>query len=43
MHVPLNDAATTPRRREETPEGIEVQFVTNVLGYFPRIAGVESH
>ncbi|PLW94238.1 MAG: retinol dehydrogenase, partial [Marinilabiliales bacterium] len=24
----------TPRNREETPEGIEMQFATNVLGYF---------
>jgi NAD(P)-dependent dehydrogenase (short-subunit alcohol dehydrogenase family) len=34
LHVLVNNAATTPRRREETPEGIEVQFATNVLGYF---------
>ena len=24
----------TPRSRQETPEGIELQFATNVLGYF---------
>jgi retinol dehydrogenase 12 len=30
----VNNAATTPRSREETPEGIELQFATNVLGYF---------
>ena len=23
-----------PRQRQETPEGIELQFATNVLGYF---------
>jgi len=34
VHVLVNNAATTPRRREETPEGIELQFATNVLGYF---------
>lgn len=33
-HVLINNAAITPRRREETPEGIELQFATNVLGYF---------
>ena len=30
----INDAATTPRKREETPEGIEAQWATSVLGYF---------
>jgi NAD(P)-dependent dehydrogenase (short-subunit alcohol dehydrogenase family) len=34
LHVLVNNAATTPRGREETPEGIERQFATNVLGYF---------
>ncbi len=34
LHVLVNNAAITPRRREETQEGIEVQFATNVLGYF---------
>ena len=43
VHVLVNNAATTPRRREETPEGIEVQFATNVLGYFRMIAGFETH
>ena len=43
LHVLVNNAATTPRRREETPEGIEVQFATNVLGYFRMIAGFERH
>jgi NAD(P)-dependent dehydrogenase (short-subunit alcohol dehydrogenase family) len=32
--VLVNNAAVAPRRREETPEGIELQFATNVLGYF---------
>jgi NAD(P)-dependent dehydrogenase (short-subunit alcohol dehydrogenase family) len=36
--VLVNNAAITPRRREETPEGIERQFATNVLGYFWMIA-----
>jgi NAD(P)-dependent dehydrogenase (short-subunit alcohol dehydrogenase family) len=33
LHVLVNNAAASPRRRQETPEGIEVQFATNVLGY----------
>jgi len=34
IQVLVNLAAVTPRRREETPEGIERQLATNVLGYF---------
>jgi retinol dehydrogenase 12 len=34
LHVLVNNAAVTPRKRQETPEGIELQFATNVLGYF---------
>ncbi len=34
LHILINDAGATPRRREETPEGIEMQWATNVLGYF---------
>jgi len=34
LHVLVNNAAVTPRNRLETPEGIELQFATNVLGYF---------
>jgi NAD(P)-dependent dehydrogenase (short-subunit alcohol dehydrogenase family) len=34
LHVLINNAAVTPRSRQETPEGIELQFATNVLGYF---------
>lgn len=34
LHVLVNNAAETPRNRQETPEGIERQFATNVLGYF---------
>jgi NAD(P)-dependent dehydrogenase (short-subunit alcohol dehydrogenase family) len=42
-HVLVNNAAVTPRRREETPEGIERQFATNVLGYFWMIAAFRDH
>lgn len=34
LHVLINNAAVTPRRRQETAEGIELQLATNVLGYF---------
>ncbi len=34
LHALVNNAAVTPRSRQETPEGIELQFATNVLGYF---------
>jgi NAD(P)-dependent dehydrogenase (short-subunit alcohol dehydrogenase family) len=34
VHVLVNNAAITPRQRQETAEGIELQFATNVLGYF---------
>ncbi|OHT15063.1 Retinol dehydrogenase 13 [Tritrichomonas foetus] len=34
LHLLMNVASDTPRKRMETPEGIEVQFATNVLGYF---------
>ncbi len=34
LHVLINNAAITPRWRQETPEGIEMQFAVNVLGYF---------
>ncbi|MBC8319215.1 MAG: SDR family NAD(P)-dependent oxidoreductase [Bacteroidetes bacterium] len=33
LHVLVNNAATTPRQRIETPDCIEMQFATNVLGY----------
>ncbi len=37
LHALVNNAAETPRAREETEEGIERQFATNVLGYFRMI------
>lgn len=33
LDVLVNNAAIAPRRRTETPEGIEVEFATNVLSY----------
>jgi NAD(P)-dependent dehydrogenase (short-subunit alcohol dehydrogenase family) len=43
MHILINDAAVTPRRRQETPEGIELQFATNVLGYVWMIRAFTEH
>ncbi len=34
VQVLINNAAVTPRERQESAEGIEVQLATNVLGYF---------
>lgn len=34
LNLLVNNAATTPRDRLLTPEGTEVQFATNVMGYF---------
>ncbi|MFP4503037.1 MAG: SDR family NAD(P)-dependent oxidoreductase [Candidatus Hydrogenedentota bacterium] len=34
LHVLVNNAGQSPPRREETVDGIERQFATNVLGYF---------
>lgn len=34
VSILINNAAITPRRREESKDGIEMQWATNVLGYF---------
>jgi len=34
LSILINNAAATPPERQEMPEGIEMQFATNVLGYF---------
>lgn len=43
IHVLVNNAACTPRRREETSEGIEMQWATNVLGYFWMMQALSGH
>ena len=43
LHVLVNNAAVTPSRRQETPEGIELQFATNVLGYVWMIRAFTEH
>jgi NAD(P)-dependent dehydrogenase (short-subunit alcohol dehydrogenase family) len=42
LHVLVNNAAVTPRRRLETPDGLEMQFATNVMGYFWMIRSFEE-
>ena len=42
LDVLVNNAAIAPRRRTETPEGIEVQFATNVLGYLWMMRAFEA-
>ncbi len=34
LDILINNAGTTPKTRRETSEGIELQFATNVLGYY---------
>jgi len=43
VHVLVNNAAITPRRRQETATGIELQFATNVLGYFWLTRALAEH
>jgi retinol dehydrogenase-13 len=42
LDVLVNNAAIAPRRRSETPEGIELQFATNVLGYLWMMRAFEA-
>jgi retinol dehydrogenase-13 len=42
LDVLVNNAAIAPRRRTETPEGIEMQFATNVLGYLWMMRAFEA-
>ncbi|MEW8587155.1 MAG: SDR family NAD(P)-dependent oxidoreductase [Candidatus Thiodiazotropha sp.] len=37
LHILVNNAAITPPRREQSAEGVELQFATNVLAYFRMI------
>jgi NAD(P)-dependent dehydrogenase (short-subunit alcohol dehydrogenase family) len=43
LHILVNNAAITPRRREESREGVELQFATNVLAYFRMIRAFTPH
>jgi NAD(P)-dependent dehydrogenase (short-subunit alcohol dehydrogenase family) len=42
LHVLVNNAAITSRTKQVTEEGIELQFATNVLGYFRLIMAFEE-
>jgi len=42
LDILINNAATTPVQRIETPEGIELQFATNVLGYLWMMLNMEQ-
>ena len=37
LHLLVNNAATAPRKRMRTAEGVEMQFAVNVLGYYRMI------
>ncbi len=43
MDVLVNNAAIAPRQRGETPEGIELELATNVLGYVWMMEACERH
>lgn len=43
LHILVNNAAATPRSRQETAQGIELQFATNVLGYFWMTQAFSNH
>jgi retinol dehydrogenase-13 len=43
LHVLVNNAAVTPRTRQETPDGIELQCATNILGYFWMVQAFTEH
>lgn len=43
LDILINNAATSPRKREENKYGIEMQFATNVLGYFSMMDAFTGH
>ena len=43
VNVLVNNAAIAPRYRQETPEGIEMELATNVLGYYWMIQAFTGH
>lgn len=42
LDILINNAATTPRQRTENKDGIEIQWATNVLGYYYMIKYLSS-
>jgi len=43
VDILINNAATAPRQREENQYGIEMQFATNVLGYYAMMDAFREH
>ena len=43
VHVLVNNAAQCPGQRRESPDGIELQWATNVLGYFWMMEAFAPH
>ena len=43
LDVLINNAAASPRERQENNYGIEIQFATNVLGYFSMMHAFTPH
>jgi len=43
LHVLVNNASTTPRSKQTNNEGIELQWATNVLGYFYMMKAFTPH
>jgi len=43
LDILINNAATSPRMRKENKYGIEMQFATNVLGYFAMMDAFSGH
>ena len=43
IHVLINNAATTPKQKLESSEGVEMQWAVNVLGYFRMINNFTPH
>ena len=43
IDILVNNAATAPRSRMQNKDGIEMQWATNVLGYFSMIRAFEDH
>ncbi len=42
LDILINNAAETPRQRQETPERLEKQFATNILGYLRLSKGFQD-
>ncbi len=43
LHILVNNAATTPRERTLSSDGVEMQWATNVMGYFWMMYYMKEH